>query len=104
MKRFVRWKSRRILALTHSAESRAFTSPAAERPTVSLARATSGDTVIEPDWSQRITITVGLANADIVGATDRALQAAVDYVTRLGGGTVRVLPGTYRLRNAVYLQ
>jgi nitrous oxidase accessory protein NosD len=32
------------------------------------------------------------------------LQAAVDYVTRLGGGTVRVLPGRYRLRNAVYLQ
>jgi hypothetical protein len=32
------------------------------------------------------------------------LQAAVDYVTRLGGGTVHILAGTYRLRNAVYLQ
>ena len=31
------------------------------------------------------------------------LQAAVDYVARLGGGTVHVLPGTYKLRNAVYL-
>ena len=31
------------------------------------------------------------------------LQAAVDYVARLGGGTVKILPGTFRLRNAVYL-
>ena len=31
------------------------------------------------------------------------MQAAVDYVARLGGGTVEILPGTYRLRNAVYL-
>jgi hypothetical protein len=28
----------------------------------------------------------------------------VDYVARLGGGTVHILGGTYRLRNAVYLQ
>jgi hypothetical protein len=77
---------------------------AAERPAVSVPRATSGDTAIEPDWEQRITVTVGPSNADIIGANDRALQAAVDYVTRLGGGTVRVLPGVFRLRNAVYLQ
>jgi hypothetical protein len=32
------------------------------------------------------------------------LQAAVDYVARLGGGTVQILPGTYRLRNAVHLR
>jgi hypothetical protein len=75
----------------------------ADRPTVAAPRATSGDTV-EPDWANRLTITVGPSNADIVGTTDRALQAAVDYVTRLGGGTVRVLPGVYRLRNAVFLQ
>src|SRR5262245_52813391 len=77
---------------------------AAERPIVSVPRATSGDTAIEPEWAQRITITVGPSNADIIGTNDRALQAAVDYVTRLGGGTVRVLLGVYRLRNAVYLQ
>ncbi|HJT79172.1 MAG TPA: right-handed parallel beta-helix repeat-containing protein, partial [Gemmataceae bacterium] len=39
-----------------------------------------------------------------VGKDDKVLQAAVDYVARLGGGTVRILPGTYRLRNAVYLR
>jgi hypothetical protein len=75
---------------------------AAEPPPVTQPRATSGDHV-EPDWSERLTVSVGPKDADIVGSTDRALQAAVDYVARLGGGTVRILPGTYRLRNAVYL-
>src|SRR6185436_902821 len=73
-------------------------------PMVSTPRATSGDTAIEPDWQQRLTITVGPEKASLVGTSDRVLQAAVDYVSRLGGGTVKVLPGTYRLRNAVYLQ
>jgi hypothetical protein len=67
-------------------------------------RATLGDSVVEPAWEQRLTITVGPANADIVGSSEKALQAAVDYVARFGGGTVKILPGVYRLRNAVYLQ
>jgi hypothetical protein len=74
-----------------------------ERPRVTNPRATSGDKV-EPDWEQRLTITVGPRDADLVGNNDRIIQAAVDYVARLGGGTVRILPGTYRFRNAVYLQ
>ncbi|HEY3966454.1 MAG TPA: right-handed parallel beta-helix repeat-containing protein, partial [Planctomycetaceae bacterium] len=65
--------------------------------------ATSGDAVAEPNWDERLTVTVGPQDAQIVGMTDKALQGAVDYVARLGGGTVHVLPGTYRLRNAVYL-
>ena len=65
-------------------------------------RATSGDSV-EPVWKDRLTISVGPKEADLIGKTDRVLQAEVDYVARLGGGTVRVLPGEYRLRNAVYL-
>jgi hypothetical protein len=48
----------------------------------------------EPDWEQRLTITVGQWKADVIGTADRAIQAAVDYVA------VRVLPGTYRLRNS----
>ena len=67
-------------------------------------RATLGDSVEEPAWAQRLTITVGPANADIVGVSEKAIQAAVDYVARFGGGTVKILPGAYRLRNAVYLQ
>jgi hypothetical protein len=73
------------------------------RPKVTSPRATSGDHV-EPNWEERLTVTVGPRKADLCGATEKVLQAAVDYVARLGGGTVRVLPGTYRLRNAVYLQ
>lgn len=82
----------------------ALTVSAAERPPVSFPRATSGDSAVEPDWSQRLSITVGPVSGDIVGSTDKAIQAAVDYVARLGGGTVKIQPGTYRLRNAVHLQ
>lgn len=76
---------------------------AAEPPRVSEPRATSGDTAVEPAWDERLTISVGPHAADLVGTTEKALQGAVDYMARRGGGTVRILPGTYRLRNAVYL-
>ncbi len=66
-------------------------------------RAIFGDS-IEPDWDQHVTITVDSRQADLVGSTDRVIQAAVDYVARRSGGTVRVLPGTYRLRNSIFLQ
>src|SRR4051794_21465585 len=42
-------------------------------------RAIFGDSV-EPDWKQRLMITVGHEKADLVGTTDRVIQAAVDYV------------------------
>jgi len=73
------------------------------RPKVERPRATSGD-VVQPDWGERLTVTVGTQKGDLVGATDKPIQAAVDYVARLGGGTVHILPGTYRLDNAVYLR
>jgi hypothetical protein len=79
------------------------TTPApSERPSAAP-RATSGDRV-EPDWKDRLTVTVGPGKADLVGTTDKVIQAAVDLVTRLGGGTVQLLPGTYHLRNAIHLQ
>jgi hypothetical protein len=65
-------------------------------------RAISGDHR-EPAWEERLTLTVGPGKGDIAGATEKAIQAAVDAVARLGGGTVRLLPGTFRLRNAVAL-
>lgn len=67
-------------------------------------RQTSGDRVAAPAWQERLTVTVGPQQADIVGSDHRALQAAIDHVARLGGGLVKILPGTYRLRNAVHLQ
>src|SRR5215204_2608419 len=75
----------------------------ARAPEVTRPRATSGD-AIEPDWEQRIKLTVGPEKADMVGSDHRLIQAAVDYVAGLGGGTVHILPGTYRFRNAVQLR
>ncbi len=74
-----------------------------QQPPVRKPRATDGDEAFEPDWEQRLTIRVGRREGDLVGSDDKVLQAAVDYVARLGGGTVHVLPGTYTLRSAVFL-
>ena len=70
---------------------------------VKIPRATSGDP-IEPNWAERLTLTVGPEKADLVGSNEKVIQAAVDSVARWGGGTVKILPGAYRFRNAVYLQ
>src|SRR5689334_3850321 len=70
---------------------------------VKTPRATSGDP-IEPNWAQRLTITVGPKTADLVGSTEKVIQAAVDSLARWGGGTVKILPGKYRFRNAVCMQ
>lgn len=75
-----------------------------DRPPVTNPRATSGDTASEPNWAQRLTITVGPEKADLVGSTEKVIQAGVDYVARFGGGTVKILPGTYKLRNSVFMQ
>ncbi len=77
---------------------------AGEPPRVANPRATDGDDAREPDWDERLTITVGPHNAVLVGKDDKVIQAAVDYLARLGGGTVHILPGTYTLRNAIYLR
>lgn len=55
------------------------------------------------EMSERPTIAVGRSGADIVGADNRALQAAVDYVANLGGGTVEVGEGEYLMRDSLHL-
>src|SRR5207248_1106998 len=92
------WTAAGLVGAAAAPEARADEKPSAASP-----RATSGDAA-EPKWEQRLTVTVGPRDADLVGKDDKVIQAAVDYAARLGGGTVHVLPGTYRLRNAVYLQ
>jgi len=74
-----------------------------ELPTVTHPRATDGDERFEPDWDERLTITVGPNSGDLIGRDDKVIQAAIDYVTRLGGGTVQLLPGTFTLRNAIFM-
>src|SRR5436190_3713318 len=75
-----------------------------DRPPVTNPRATSFDAKSEPNWDERLTITVGSSGADIVGLSHKAVQAAVDYVAQLGGGTVHLLPGKYVFRGAVHLR
>lgn len=76
---------------------------AGDPPPVTNPRATDGDERFEPDWSERLTITVGEKSGDMIGHTDKVIQAALDYAARLGGGTVKVLPGIYTFRNAVWM-
>jgi hypothetical protein len=65
-------------------------------------KAISGDRM-EPAWDELLTISVGPRGGDLVGDTDKVLQAAVDRIAQRGGGTVKILAGTFHLRNAIYL-
>ncbi len=48
-------------------------------------------------------ITVGRANADMTGDTNRVLQAAVDYVAGLGGGVVEIGAGEFTMYDSLHL-
>ena len=48
-------------------------------------------------------ITVGKENANITGSDNRALQAAVDYIAGLGGGTVEIVEGEYVMYDSLHL-
>ena len=50
-----------------------------------------------------VAITVGVENAAIVGSDNYALQAAVDYVSGLGGGTVSIGAGVYEMEDSLHL-
>jgi polygalacturonase len=54
--------------------------------------------------AERPTIRVGLREGDITGTDNRALQAAVDYIARLGGGTVEIGPGEYAMQDSLHLR
>ncbi|MBI3973928.1 MAG: right-handed parallel beta-helix repeat-containing protein [Chloroflexi bacterium] len=43
-------------------------------------------------------------DGDVCGTDNRALQAAVDYVARMGGGAVFVGPGTYLMHDSLHLR
>ena len=52
---------------------------------------------------QDLVLTVGRAEGDLQGNDDKIIQAGIEYLNRVGGGTLHILPGVYNLRNAVYL-
>ena len=49
-------------------------------------------------------ITVGRKNAQMIGADNRVLQAAVDYIAGLGRGTVEIGEGEYRMYDSLHLR
>lgn len=53
---------------------------------------------------QQPSITVGHEAAAIVGRDNRALQAAVDYIAALGGGTVEIGPGEFLMHDSLHLR
>ncbi len=54
--------------------------------------------------NERPRISVGQHDADIIGADNRALQAAVDYVAGLGGGLVEIGEGEYWMYDSLHLR
>lgn len=50
------------------------------------------------------TLTVGSANADIIGSDHAAIQSAIDQLAAEGGGTVQVLPGEYTCIDALRMR
>ena len=56
-----------------------------------------------PAGSQ-IHVTVGAPGADIPDLNNRAVQAALDYVAGLGGGTVELTEGEFEISDALYLR
>ncbi|MBN2127970.1 MAG: right-handed parallel beta-helix repeat-containing protein [Sedimentisphaerales bacterium] len=53
---------------------------------------------------QNLVLTVGQTEGDLQGKDDKIIQAGIEYLHRLGGGTLRILPGVYTLRNAIHLR
>jgi hypothetical protein len=49
-------------------------------------------------------LSVGQGEGDLQGRDDKILQAGIDYLHRLGGGVLNILPGIYTMHNALYLQ
>jgi len=49
-------------------------------------------------------LTIGQTAGDLRGNDDKILQAGIEYLHRLGGGTLQILPGRYTFRNAVHLR
>jgi hypothetical protein len=50
-----------------------------------------------------MTLTIGQTEGDLVGKDDKIIQAGIEYLNRLGGGTLQILPGIYTIKNAIYL-
>ncbi len=75
---------------------------ASDRETVSEQSTTSTN---RPMRNRRdLVLTVGQTEGDLQGDDGKIIQAGIEYLNRLGGGTLEVLPGVYNLQNSIYLR
>ena len=49
-------------------------------------------------------LTIGQTQGDLRGRDDKVIHAGIEYLNRVGGGALHILPGVYNLRNAIYLR
>ena len=54
--------------------------------------------------AQPMVLRVGQTEGDLLGNSDKVLQAGLDYLYRIGGGVLQIAPGTYTMRNALYMR
>jgi len=71
---------------------------------ISLGTATRLFAEPEENRLERAEVRVGIDDGDFRGDDGRILQAAVDYVAGLGGGTVEIGPGRFVMRNSLRLR
>ncbi len=50
------------------------------------------------------TITVGPENGDLIGSNNHVIQSAIDRLAALGGGRVKLWPGTYTINDSIHLR
>jgi len=53
---------------------------------------------------ERKVINVGIKSGDLTGSTSLAIQAAIDCLSYVGGGTVRIEKGIYDINTAVHMR
>lgn len=53
---------------------------------------------------ETIVVTVDVSAADVSGKANRDIQSAIDYVSCLGGGTVKLGKGTFRLETTIHMR
>jgi len=61
-------------------------------------------TAMHGSMADRPRVTVGRSGADLNGTDQRVLQAAVDYVAALGGGTIEIGAGEFTMRDSLHLR
>lgn len=84
-----------IPAALHASEKPDFSPAPEERQ---LPRAMHSEMKVRPQ------VTVGHHSADLNGTDNRVLQAAVDYVAALGGGTVQIGEGEFLMNDSLHLR